>query len=91
MVRFYHLSHILVIYRFSALSRSEEESRSKVGASPNRGRGFSRPIRVTPRSSQEQERERAIAAARFVFVQQSLCISQHVTHQLFHLEDFWRY
>ncbi|XP_060075672.1 eukaryotic translation initiation factor 4 gamma 3-like isoform X2 [Ylistrum balloti] len=56
--------------RFSALSRSEDESRSRLGASPNRVRqqpgGFGRPNRVTPRSSQEQEREKALAAARSI-------------------------
>ncbi|XP_069119256.1 LOW QUALITY PROTEIN: eukaryotic translation initiation factor 4 gamma 3-like [Argopecten irradians] len=55
--------------RFSALSRSEDESRSRLGASPNRRQqpgGFGRPNRVTPRSSQEQEREKALAAARSI-------------------------
>lgn len=54
--------------RFSALSKPEEEGRSRYGVSPardgGRGRGFGRPRGITPRSSQEQEKERALAAAR---------------------------
>ena len=56
--------------RFSALSKPEEESRSRYGVSPardgGRGRGFGRPRGVTPRSSQEQEKERALAAVRSI-------------------------
>ncbi|XP_052081892.1 eukaryotic translation initiation factor 4 gamma 1-like isoform X1 [Mytilus californianus] len=57
--------------RFSALSKPEEEGRSRYGVSPARdggrgGRGFGRPVRISQRSSQEQEKESALAAARSI-------------------------
>ncbi|KAK3105045.1 hypothetical protein FSP39_015996 [Pinctada imbricata] len=57
--------------RFSALSKNEDENRSRFGVSPargdSRGRGFGKPPGsrgITPRSSIEQEREKALAAVR---------------------------
>ncbi|XP_078338114.1 eukaryotic translation initiation factor 4 gamma 1-like isoform X6 [Crassostrea virginica] len=59
--------------RFSALSKPEDDSRGRFGTSPARGDsrgrgsgGFGRPQRATPRSSMEQEKERALAAVRDV-------------------------
>lgn len=68
--------------RFSALSKPDDDHDRKRGfssSSParrvdNRGRGqaqggFGRPpARVTPRSSQEFERERAVAAVKYVMI-----------------------
>lgn len=59
------------LYRFSALSKPEDEGRSRYGVSPARdggrgGRGFGRPVRVSQRASQEQEKESALAAARYI-------------------------
>lgn len=62
-----------VIHRFSALSKPEDDSRGRFGTSPARGDGrgrsgggFGRPQSrgITPRSSMEQEKERALAAVR---------------------------
>ncbi|XP_076087139.1 eukaryotic translation initiation factor 4 gamma 3-like isoform X1 [Mytilus galloprovincialis] len=57
--------------RFSALSKPEDEGRSRYGVSPARdggrgGRGFGRPVRISQRASQEQEKESALAAARSI-------------------------
>ncbi|XP_062567019.1 eukaryotic translation initiation factor 4 gamma 1-like isoform X2 [Saccostrea cucullata] len=61
--------------RFSALSKPEDDSRGRFGTSPARGDsrgrgsgGFGRPQSrgITPRSSMEQEKERALAAVRDV-------------------------
>lgn len=61
----------LWLYRFSALSKPEDEGRSRYGVSPARdggrgGRGFGRPVRISQRASQEQEKESALAAARYI-------------------------
>uniref|UniRef100_A0A8W8KBA4 Eukaryotic translation initiation factor 4 gamma 3 n=2 Tax=Magallana gigas TaxID=29159 RepID=A0A8W8KBA4_MAGGI len=61
--------------RFSALSKSEDDSRGRFGTRPARGDsrgrgsgGFDCPQSrgITPRSSMEQEKERALAAVRDV-------------------------
>lgn len=66
-----HWIEHLFVYRFSALSKPEDDSRGRFGTSPARGDsrgrgsgGFGRPQRATPRSSMEQEKERALAAVR---------------------------
>lgn len=71
------------IYRFSALSKPDDDHDRKRGfssSSPARrgdsrgrgqsqGGGFGRPqARVTPRSSQEFERERAVAAVKYEII-----------------------
>ena len=62
---------VIIFNRFSALSKPEEENRRGYSAvSPARGEGrgrgggFGQPPRMVARLSQEQEREKAIAAAK---------------------------
>lgn len=70
-----------VLFRFSALSKPEDDSRGRFGTRPARGDsrgrgsgGFGRPQSrgITPRSSMEQEKERALAAVRYDAILASL-------------------
>ena len=64
------MTNLVPNYRFSALSKPEEESRrgySSVSPARGEGRGrggFGAPPRLAARASQEQEREKAIAAVK---------------------------
>lgn len=73
---------LVFFFRFSALSKPDDDSSRRYGgSSPARGEGrgrggFGRPPGINARHSQEAEREKAVAAAKYVVLFIDTCTGE---------------